>query len=231
MFTLESRFGNDGYAFWFKTLEALGTQEDLCFRADNPADWLFLTAKTRVTEKTATEILNLLAALGAIDAELWEHKIIWSQNFVDRLSDVYVKRTAEIPQKPSFRPENYVKPDVSAPKSTQSKVKESKLNNITSLPAPQNAAPAVMSLILNDGTFYDVLQKDIDIWTKCYKAVDIMQELGKMAGWLDGNEKNRKTPRGIRRFITNWLSKAQDKAPKQGVGQSEREERRFTNVD
>ena len=102
IFTLESRFGNDGYAFWFKLLEILGAQEGLYYDCANPADWLFLVAKTKVTEETATEILNMLAALEAIDAELWQQKVIWCQKFVDRLSDVFKKRGAETPQKPSF---------------------------------------------------------------------------------------------------------------------------------
>ena len=33
-----------------------------------------------------------------------------------------------------------------------------------------------------------------------------------MIGWLDGNPKNRKTPRGIGRFINGWLCRAQDSA-------------------
>lgn len=34
-----------------------------------------------------------------------------------------------------------------------------------------------------------------------------------MYAWLDSNPKNRKTERGIKRFITGWLGRAQDKAP------------------
>lgn len=34
-----------------------------------------------------------------------------------------------------------------------------------------------------------------------------------MYGWLDSNPRNRKTARGIKRFITSWLGRAQDRAP------------------
>lgn len=126
IFTLEAQFGNDGYAFWFKLLELLGTQEGLYYDCGNPADWMFLVAKTRVDEETATKILDLLAALAAIDAELWQQKIIWVQKFVDRLAEVFKKRASGIPQKPSFRRGNPAKEEVSYAESTQSKGKERK---------------------------------------------------------------------------------------------------------
>ena len=43
-----------------------------------------------------------------------------------------------------------------------------------------------------------------------YPAVDVMQELRKMKGWCDSNPAKRKTRRGIKRFINNWLSRQQD---------------------
>ena len=52
-----------------------------------------------------------------------------------------------------------------------------------------------------------------------YPAIDVEQEVRKMRGWLDSNPKNRKTQRGIKRFITGWLARAQDRAPAVGNGQ------------
>ncbi len=133
IFTLESIFGNDGYAFWFKLLETLGTQEGLSFDCNKAPDWLFLTAKMRVSSETATEILNTLAKIEAIDPKLWEKKIIWVQNFADRLNDVYKKRSTNIPQKPdyrtendSFRTENPSNNEVTEAKTPQRKGKETK---------------------------------------------------------------------------------------------------------
>ena len=71
--------------------------------------------------------------------------------------------------------------------------------------------PAVISLILNDKTEYPIYQCDIDGWSECYPAVDIMQELRKMKGWCTDNPSRRKTKRGIRSFISRWLAKEQDK--------------------
>lgn len=69
----------------------------------------------------------------------------------------------------------------------------------------------ILKLMLNDKSFYKVYQSQIDHWHELYPAVDIKQELLKMQGWLESNPKKRKTKRGITAFITNWLSKSQDK--------------------
>lgn len=74
--------------------------------------------------------------------------------------------------------------------------------------------PPVISLILNTGEMFGVYEEDIKRWAALYPALDIMQELRKMCGWLESNPKNRKTKAGIKKFINAWLSRAQDKAPK-----------------
>ncbi len=101
---IQNKFGNDGYAFWFKLLQLLGRTPGHYYNFNNAADWEFLLAKTHVSAaETALEILNLLAKLNAIDEELYKNGIIWSQNFVDRIADAY-KRTANgIPQKPNLQ--------------------------------------------------------------------------------------------------------------------------------
>jgi len=132
IFILENKFGNNGYAFWFKLLELLASTDGHSFRTENSIDWEFLLAKTKVDDKTATEILNTLADLDAIDKELWDKKIIWVQKLVDNLEDVYKKRRVSAPEKPfceSFRSGNplVIENDiVSDSENPQSKVKESK---------------------------------------------------------------------------------------------------------
>jgi len=69
----------------------------------------------------------------------------------------------------------------------------------------------VIELPLNDKTMYAVTVEDVKKYKELYQAVDVEQELRKMLGWLDANPSKRKTSRGIKQFITNWLSKEQDK--------------------
>ncbi len=47
-------------------------------------------------------------------------------------------------------------------------------------------------------------------WQEAYPGVDMRTEFNKMRAWLMSNPKNRKT--NLERFISNWLSKAQDRA-------------------
>lgn len=103
IFILESKYGNDGYAFWFKLLEILGDAEGHYYDCAVPNNWAYLLAKTRCSEDTAKDIINTLLALGKIDSKLWnDRQVIWCQHFVDNLSSVYKRRNIETPTKPSF---------------------------------------------------------------------------------------------------------------------------------
>lgn len=73
------------------------------------------------------------------------------------------------------------------------------------------AEPAAIKLPLNDNTDYAVPQSFADEMAKLYPAVDVMQQLAAMRGWLIGNPTKRKTRAGIKRFITSWLAREQDR--------------------
>ena len=77
---------------------------------------------------------------------------------------------------------------------------------------PQAAStPPAISLPLNDGTEYPVSEEQCQEWAGLYPAVDVIQQLRNMRGWLDANPAKRKTKRGINAFIVRWLAKEQDK--------------------
>lgn len=99
MFILESRFGNDGYAVFFKILEQLGKSKSHYIDCNESATWEFLAAYCRVSSETLNEILNMCSSLGAIDSDLWSSKVIYSQNFVDGIVEAYRLRKMEIPTK------------------------------------------------------------------------------------------------------------------------------------
>ena len=74
-----------------------------------------------------------------------------------------------------------------------------------------DSEPPKLAFLLNTGEEYPIYRKDVEEWNNLYPAVDVMQQLRNMKGWLDANPSKRKTKKGIRRFIVNWLSKEQDK--------------------
>lgn len=73
------------------------------------------------------------------------------------------------------------------------------------------AKPVLITLQLNTGAEYEIYQEDVEEWSNLYPAVDIMQCLRNMKGWLLSNPAKRKTTKGIKRFITTWLQKEQDR--------------------
>ncbi len=99
--------------------------------------------------------------------------------------------------------------------------------NVQPEPAATNE-PAVPSapcadapgLPLNDGAEHTVSQAEVDEWRRLYPAVDVLQELRNMRGWLLADPAKRKTAAGIVRFINRWLANAQNGAHGAG-GQKE----------
>lgn len=134
LFIVEQKYGNDGYSFWFKLLEFLGSKEGHYLDCNDIADMEFLQAKTRLDAETVFNILDLLAGLEAIDKELWAAKVVWTQGFIDRISDVYVNRRQKTPERPSFYSSKLQPDSITTSKSTQSKVKERKGNKSKETP-------------------------------------------------------------------------------------------------
>lgn len=96
----------------------------------------------------------------------------------------------------------------------KSRVEKSKEEYILCAEPQAAGAPPVISLPLNDGTFFDVSENDRAKWSQLYPNVDVLQQLRNMAGWCDANPTKRKTRGGIKRFITAWLAREQDKGGK-----------------
>lgn len=78
---------------------------------------------------------------------------------------------------------------------------------------PSDEGDAVARIPLNKkDTYHLIFQEDIDHYKELYPAVDVEQEVRAMVGWCEANPNNRKTKRGIKHFINNWLNKAQNKS-------------------
>jgi len=80
--------------------------------------------------------------------------------------------------------------------------------------------PPVTELPVVGGEFYPVSRADFTEWMETYPGVHIIQELKLMIQWAKSNPKKQKTMRGARKFITGWLSRAQDK-PKPHISPNE----------
>ena len=74
--------------------------------------------------------------------------------------------------------------------------------------------PVAGSFPLNDGSRYDVTETALAELQRLYPGVDAKQELNKIIGWCEANQKYRKTRTGAKRFLNGWFSRAQDNSTK-----------------
>ena len=92
MFVIERKFGNDGYATWFKILESLTIAEYHFLDLSEESQVLYLAAKCNVDEDLLFKIIEELVKLGSINAFLWQKKIIWSDYYIENIADAYARR-------------------------------------------------------------------------------------------------------------------------------------------
>jgi len=127
LFIIEDKYGNDGYAFWFKLLSILCKQQGLVYDYNNPIHQEFLCAITHFKPDIAYNILSTLADLDAIDKDLWvEKKLIWANNLAERLSPLWSRRRSIMPSKPSINGQKPTSSELLHTQTPQSKVKYSK---------------------------------------------------------------------------------------------------------
>ena len=201
LFILESEFGNDGYAFWFKLLELLGSTNGHVYDTRNPSEMRFLVAKTRVSEEETLKILNLLAELDAIDKELWSKGIIWCQNLIDNVSEVYVKRKSDKPKKPIIEEFSERKPqlnEVSGSINPQSKVKESKVKESKE---NNNNKSLLLFEELGFGSISPIILEDIKLLEKEYTETWVIEAL------KEANAAGVRNLKYVIGILKNWKSK------------------------
>lgn len=143
IFTIERMFGDKGYTIIFKTLELLSGSDGHFFDFNSEEEWLYLCAKFNSDPEKVISILDMLSRLGFIDQELYNNKILWSDNLIENLEPVYEKRTSELPEKPISAPgihaiHSKIEPEKPIPGAEipQSKVKRSKVKRSNSFSPP-----------------------------------------------------------------------------------------------
>lgn len=93
MHIIERKYGNDGYAVWFKLLEQLGKANDHYIDISDETQMMWLTSIFNVDEEKTKLILNDLSKLEAIDKVLFEeYKVIYSHKFSESVKDAYRNR-------------------------------------------------------------------------------------------------------------------------------------------
>lgn len=69
---------------------------------------------------------------------------------------------------------------------------------------------------LKDGSLYELKAEDLAMFKQVYTHIYVEHEIRKMIAWAVSNPSQRKTKRGIMRFVNGWLNRAK---PEQSVTQ------------
>lgn len=85
---------------------------------------------------------------------------------------------------------------------------------VPEMPRPDD--PEFIRLPLNDGSEFTVSESLVSEFESLYPAVDVRQALRNQRGWLLSDRRRLKTARGIKKFITGWLAKDQDRGGNRG---------------
>ena len=229
---IEAEFGLTGFGVVVHLLQ------EIYGKAGYYIEWteevaLLFARKVGLGGSVVSEIIEASIRRGMFDKEKYDkYHVLTSKGIQERYFEAVSRRktlevdynillvdVAQILPNVDIRAKNVNILSENADISKQSKVEESREEKSKEeyilCAEPQAAdAPPVISLPLNDGTFFDVSENDRAKWSQLYPNVDVLQQLRNMAGWCDANPTKRKTRGGVKRFITNWLAEEQNKGGK-----------------
>lgn len=99
------------------------------------------------------------------------------------------------------------------------KLNQTKRNKIKDMPGTKCSEPVAM-LPLKDGTEYEISAESFEEFVSAYPEINVLSEMRKMRAWCLSNPANRKTRRGIMKFINGWLGRAKPESSNPGSGPS-----------
>lgn len=223
MYIIERQFGNDGYALWFKTLELLGQSDGHFIDCGNSDEWEYYASYCGINAISAAEILDKLAHLGAIDKELWKNRIIWSDNFIDGIKEVYKKRKADLPKKPIYSGINDISDTgnaISDGRKQQSRVEYSKVeyskvnNDIEAPPKKTKKESPELNEVINFFTINGSTKPEAELFFHHYETKNWEVE----------------SMNGITRDITGkWTHKAMEWIKRTEIGKIEQKQKEKGN--
>ena len=87
------------------------------------------------------------------------------------------------------------------------------------MPGTKCSEPVAV-LPLKDGTEYEISAESFEEFVSAYPEINVLSEMRKMRAWCLSNPANRKTRRGIMKFINGWLGRAKPESQNPGSGPS-----------
>jgi uncharacterized protein YdaU (DUF1376 family) len=84
-------------------------------------------------------------------------------------------------------------------------------------------APNAKIALGDDGAWIGIPDALMATWKQAYPALSLDAELSKAAAWIIANPTNKKS--NYARFLTNWMTRSQDRAPRSNTPSQSRQER------
>lgn len=221
------KFGSDGYMMFFGLLEIYG-REYSNIDSDNflSIRLAFVARKLRKSSAKVQKFLNFCGK--SISKPRFEYRIdgdilVYKAPDFIQLSSNWTIRNKKLPTEA---------PTEAPPKNriTEVEVEEEvdKDININTCSEPEKTLASEpdkiplfkIPLIKRDGEFL-VFQKDIDQWQDTFPGIDVLQILRNIRQWNFDNPAKRKTKGGIRKHISSWMGREQDKNSGKGIQSSQ----------
>ena len=136
--------------------------------------------------------------------------------------------------------------EVTSPSSTTSTDSPSGLRSRHSLSVVSTTSPTALSFPVSGegpGFEWDLTEAKVEQYRGSYPHLDVMAECRKARQWCIDNPERRKTPRGMPRFLSNWLARAQDgsgqrigstprtASPRAGIGTDDERREQIAKLD
>ena len=195
IYYIEQKYGNDGYATWFKILETLAKTNYHYIDLRKKTELMFLAAKCKVSEEILQSIVSDLADFGKIDADLWKVKVVYSSEFIESIYDAYRKRKIKPPVKTQlmaevirFTAEETRLMAENSADNTQSKGKKSKVNKSKEEGGPPTEIE-VVEFFEEKGFAKDLAQKAFEYYN--------------IADWKDS--KGNKVKNWKQKMLSVWM--------------------------
>lgn len=220
---IEAEFGVTGFGVVVHLLQEIYGQEGYYIEWTEDVALLF-AQKYGVGGNAVSEIVSASIRRGMFDKETFDqYHVLTSRGIQKRYFEAVTRRKvlevwddillvdiSQILKNVNIEHKNVNIPRKNAYIPEQSKVKESKVKK-SNINSTEPQAPSVLTLTLNDGSEYPITQENIDEWQTAFPNVDVVQQLHAMKLWCKDNPKKRKTKTGVRRFVTSWLDREQNR--------------------
>lgn len=199
--------GKDYVLFYLKLmLESVDHEGVLRFSDTIPYSETMLASVTHTNVDVVRSALKILTELGMV--EVFDDKTLFMTEVAKLLdSETYAAKRKRLQRESEEKGDNVPRLSPVCPQEIEKEIDIDTELEIDKTSCAEKKSG--ITLILNDGTEYEIVEDYISKMLTLFPNVNVRKELRKMSAWCINNPSRRKTKRGITRFINSWLSSAQ----------------------